>query len=317
MVLVSGPALVEAASCNGASHTPSLSGGHVEPRLAPAGTAFRFTVTYRDNGNCAPNYLRVQVAGVGTFAMSGTGTNYGAGVVFERQVRLTAPGTYTYDFVASSGSGAGTKAVHLTDVRPRSFTVTAPSPTPKPTPRPTAVATPRPTTAPTSPPRATARPTKAPAATPKPTKRPRPASFSPSPGATQSPGALVGPRPTDRPGGFRVPGHPRPAEGGIDLFAVFDVDLDPVALRLVEWTAITGGGLLLLFFLASRRRSAMQPALAEAGPSQAASPAAPAPALPSAMTPEPAPTVRRDEENMPRWLRPSVRAGRQGRSLED
>jgi hypothetical protein len=124
-----------------------------------------------------------------------------------------------------------------------------------------------------------------------------------------------------------VPGHPRPAEGGFDLFAIFDLGVDPVALRLVEWTGLTGGGLLLLFVLASRRREGLQPAPAEAGATQPAAPGGTVPGVtvpgvtapppPGDGAPEPARPLRRDEENMPRWLRPSVQAGRQGRSLED
>ena len=76
------------------------------------------------------------------------------------------------------------------------------------------------------------------------------------------------------------------------------------------WTAVTSGS-LMLFLLLARRRERDEPILATAGeempPSeeQAQPPAAPVPG--AALVPP-------DEVNVPRWLRPSVRAGRQGRA---
>jgi hypothetical protein len=83
-------------------------------------------------------------------------------------------------------------------------------------------------------------------------------------------------------------------------------------LLLGGWATATAGGLALFLFLAPRRRQEQEPALAVAGQGTldpmetepAPPPAAPSPA--SELVPP-------DEVNMPRWLRPSVQAARQGR----
>jgi hypothetical protein len=154
-----------------------------------------------------------------------------------------------------------------------------PSPKPKPTPPPTPPPTPAPTPAPTPP--ATARPTPRPTArpTPRPTPRPtsRPASVrtatpSIAPGAGTTTGGGGGPAGAD-PGG--TPGTP----------------------GILPWLVAAAAGASFLVLVAVRRRKSddleVQTA-AVAAPVGAASPSSSAPA----------------ESQVPRWLRPSVRAAR-------
>lgn len=319
VVLLPGPGLVSAASCNGASHQLSLSRGEVAPGSAGVGSTFRFTVTYRDTGNCAPNYVRVRINGVGTFSMSGNSEDWDGGVRFTRSVRLTSVGGHGYAFLASSGSGNGQKAVQLTDVRPRSVVVEAPQPTPKPTPKPTAVPTPRPTVAPTRAPSPTARPTRRPTASPAASRTQRPRT-SRQPSASPSEAAApLGAGPTQRAGGFRWLPHPRyTPPSGFDLFSL---RLDPAIARVGQWGALTSGGLAILLLLSGRRRGDPRERLPIATAAFPVPPPAPAPPSPGATAvaddAPSAPASRREEANMPRWLRPSVQAGRQGRSLDD
>lgn len=318
VVLLPGPGLVSAASCNGASHEPGLSSGGVVPGSAVAGSTFRFSVTYRDTGNCAPNYVRVRINGVGTFSMSGGSKDWDGGVRFTRAVRLTSVGSHAYVFLASSGSGNGQKSVQLSNVRPRTVVVEAPKPTPTPTPKPTAVPTPRPTVAPTRTPKATAQATRRPTASPDAaqTKRPR-ASRQPSASPTEA--AVMGPGPTQRPGGFRWLPHPRytPSSG----FDLFNLRLDSTVVRVGQWGALTAGGLALLLLLSARRGDDRRERLAVARtglPVPAEAPVVSTAVATAAPEDAPeAPLSRRDEANMPRWLRPSVQAGREGRTLDD
>ena len=81
-------------------------------------------------------------------------------------------------------------------------------------------------------------------------------------------------------------------------------------LLLGAWATATTGGLALFLFLAPRRGRDEEPALAVAGQGMAK------PIEMPSMTPPPSPAselVPADEVNMPRWLRPSVQAARQGR----
>jgi hypothetical protein len=126
----------------------------------------------------------------------------------------------------------------------------------------------------------------------------------------------VGPGPTQRPGGFRWLPHPRyTPPSGIDLL---DLRLDSTLVRVGQWGALTAGGLALLLLLSARRGEDRRERLAVARTGFPA-PAAASPAV-SAAAPADLPGARprrRDETNMPRWLRPSVQAGRQGRNLDD
>jgi len=129
----------------------------------------------------------------------------------------------------------------------------------------------------------------------------------------------VGPGSTQRPGGFRRPPRPRiaPASG----FDLFDIELSPTVARLGQWSALTLGGLGLLLLLSARRRGDRREDYAVARSAGfPAPPSAPAPGTDDTASLAPPPggiPPPRDEENMPRWLRPSVRAGRQGRRLVD
>ena len=88
-ILLAGPAPAGAASCNGASHTPALSNGTVSPGSGTTSTNFAFSVTYRDSGGCAPSSVVTVVSGIGTLAMSASGSNWKAGVTFSaRLVRV-------------------------------------------------------------------------------------------------------------------------------------------------------------------------------------------------------------------------------------
>jgi hypothetical protein len=281
------------------------------------GSTFRFSVTYRDTGNCAPNYVRVRIGGVGTFSMSGGSKDWDGGVRFTRSVRLTSVGSHGYVFLAASGTGNGRKAVQLTDVRPRTVVVEAPNPTPNPTPKPTAVPTPRPTVAPTRVPDPTPKPTRRPTASPGSSQTERPQK-SQQPSASPSEAAALGPGPTQRPGGFRWLPHPRysPASG----FDPFNLGLDPTLVRVGQWGALTAGGLALLLLLSARRGDDRRERLAVARigfPAPPASSPSSAPAPTFGEEPPSERPQRRDEANMPRWLRPSVQAGRQGRNLDD
>lgn len=315
------PAVADAASCNGGGHTLSLAAGGVSPGTGTTSTSFTFSVTYRDSGNCAPTQIAVKINGLGTYPLSGSGSQYDAGVVFSRSMTIGTPGTYSYSFVASSGTGSGSKSVELLGVRPTSFQVTGspptPPPTPKPTPVPTPKPTPKPTPAPTTPP--TPKPTPAPTAppTPKPTPAPTapPGSGSPAtPPPAGSPSAEATPTgaPGGAPGDSSSPHASPPVSGGvIGPPSGSDTDADGAgAIRIGTWAAVTGGGLMLFLMLARRRPEDDTGDLPDGG-------LQPVHAGPSGSTPAPPPvSVPREEADMPRWLRPSVQAGRR-RSIRD
>ena len=184
-------ATVAASSCNGASHEIALTAPNADPKSGTPTTTIQFTVTYADNAGCAPTSVVVVVPGVGQRTMTGTGTAWASGVVFQVSMRLPV-GIWSYRFDARSGSRTKTVSGPGTIV----IAVATPTPTPKPTPTPTPTPTPRPTPKPT--PRPTAKPTPTPAPTAGPTSTPKPTK-PPSPGSTPRPKPT--PRPTDRPAG--------------------------------------------------------------------------------------------------------------------
>lgn len=280
------------------SHTPSLRAGTASPASGTTSTTFTFSVTYSDTKGCPPNWVRVTVAGVGVFPMSGTGASYDTGVVFRRAMKLPA-GTHTYSFSASSGDGNGQKTTALTTVSPPSVTVTVPStpppePTPKPTPRPTPKPTPVPTTAPT--------PEATPTATSVPT--PVPGSATPTvPGGGLLPGSAA-PSPDDGQGSVAS------SSPGVSPGALGTSDgMGSLVTLIGGWATATLGGLALFLFLAPRRRSEPEPALADAGGGAASSPGALPPST-AQVPPARSELVPPDEVNIPRWLRPSVQAAR-------
>src|ERR1700756_4172789 len=64
------PAATSAAGCAGASPDLKLSNGTVNPGSGSTGTTFIFSVTYRDNGNCAPSRIVVVVSGLTPFTLA-------------------------------------------------------------------------------------------------------------------------------------------------------------------------------------------------------------------------------------------------------
>jgi hypothetical protein len=305
VALVALPApLAHAASCNGNSHQISLSAGGVTPGSGTSVTAFTFKVIYADSAGCAPNSVRVSVSGVGTYAMSRSATGgYLTGVTFSHSLKLPL-GTRTYSFLATSGSGKGLKSATFTAVSPSRVVVTAPvpTPTPRPTPRPTPKPTPKPT------PRPTPRPT--PEATPRHTASVRPsaqATKSPVAVATGSGGATPKARPTASPlGEPSSQSHESP--GGAGTVGPSGGGPSGPPWDLVALLATTAGGFALFLWLAPRRRREPPEPPAEPDPPPAESPPPVRRRIPEYVAA--APTVLPEEENVPRWLRPSVRTGR-------
>lgn len=292
MLLAAAPS-AHAASCNSASHNITLTNGRVMPGSGTTATSFTFSVVYQDSRDCAPSEATVHVPLVGAYPLTGTGTNYRAGVTFQRTVKLPA-GSHAYNFTFTSGSGNGTKSATLTVVSPAKVVVTLPAtpvPTPvppKPTPKPTPKPIPIPQPIPTPIPPATAVPTPVPTAVP--TLDPT-AVTSPSFSESQEPATGSGSA-TSEPtlaGEGLATGSDGPGEFGLPL------------ARGAAWLAATVGG-LAFFLVLMRRRD--EPAVADLSAPVAEGPRHPL--VQHAVAPETPP----DEVNLPRWLRPSVQAAR-------
>ena len=263
---------------------------------------FTFSVVYTDNKGCAPNWVRVAIVGAGTFPMSGGAGSYDTGVTFTFATRLP-PGTHSYSFAANTGS----KTTALTSVSPPSVSVTnpatSPPPTPKPTPKPTPVPTPIPTPPPTDVPTEvqTAAPTAA-----------APGAGSPTYGPPAPSGAVVGAvAPSGGPVASQAQGQaPGASSSEVESpGSISNTDgMGSFPLLIGAWATAPAGGLALFLVLAPRRRKPDEPVVAEAGspggepPQRAPRPAAEAQILAEQVPPE--------EANIPRWLRPSVQAGR-------
>jgi hypothetical protein len=284
IVLLPAATPVRAASCKGASHAVTLSGGAATPGSGTSATSVTFSVRYASNANCAPGSVTVAITGVGTFPMASASATYDDGVVFSRALTLPV-GEHPYRFSVTSGSGVGEQTVILTSVNPDAVVITAP--TPKPTPSPTPVPTPRPTVAPT------------PVPTPAPTPVPQPAGGpgapapggAPGSGSTPSIGASPEASPEGSPGGAPSSG-PRSAEpsaapgdeehdswigaplgagggGAGGPVTPGPIDSDVAGTALPVFLSVTAGlGLLLLAGMLARRRSERErvPSLAHAGP---------------------------------------------------
>ncbi len=226
-------------------------------------------------------------------------------------VGFALPAIVAASIVSPAGdapSGYGAKPTDLPTPRPK------PTPTPVATPVPTA--SPTPTAGPTAGPSATpgSSPAPTPAATPPPTTRPAataapgpaPTPVAAGPGSSQDAGgagATPGASATD-PGGAGV-GLPvgRPASG--PTAGPFDGWLTDVGAPIGY-----GAFVVLVALIIGRRRSAR---------SQGAAGAQRAPNLDSRplarVEPRPRPAVADDEADLPRWLRPSLRAERFGLDL--
>ena len=298
-----------AGSCPSPASSLSLTAGHAAPATGTTATTFTFSVTYADTKGCAPSWVRVAIVGAGTFLMNGGGSSYDTGVTFTFATLLPA-GTHAYSFAASSG----TKTVGLTSVSPPSVTVTVPATSPPPTPKPTPVPTPKPTPLPTPVP--TAVPTSAPTDIPTaPTPAPpvgAPGAGSPTYGPPAPSGAVGGMgAPSGGPVASQAQGQAPGASGsepGTPAAITSSGGMGSFPLLIGAWATATAGGLALFLILAPRRRKAIEPVLAEAGPTGGDSPPrAPRPPAEAQILAEQVPP---EEANIPRWLRPSVQAGR-------
>ncbi|MCV0402885.1 MAG: hypothetical protein K5924_04130 [Chloroflexi bacterium] len=344
-VLLSTTSPALAASCQGASHQLTLSDGTASPAAGTTSTVVTFTVRYTDNANCAPTSITLRIPGVGTIVMSSNQTSYAAGVVFSRALTLP-PGTHTYSFAATSGSGRGEQSATLTSVSPASVIIRPPAPPPTPQPTPTPAPTPPPTSPPTAPPAASSPtappaapqqpPAAQPSANPASTAPPVPASVAPSASAPASPAPSAGaPTPSVDPSvspaavppasGAPSPGAASPSPTPAPIAAAaFEPPEGSVALL-----AAIAGGLFTLVLVGARRRrhpAPASPAMAAPvlapGDGQSSSDdyhVTPLPAMRELIPPIDAALLGGDDErsetppeeaDIPRWLRPSVRQAR-------
>ena len=330
---------VAAASCNGKSHTPSLSDGRAAPASAAFGTPVTFSVRYADTAGCVPSVVSVTIEGVGTFTMSTGDTDLVAGVTYTYVATLPV-GRYGYSFSATSGQGGGVKTVNFTAVAPAEVVVTqpppppTPAPTPVPTPRPTPVPTPRPTPAPPPPGGvpgpAAATPAPQPAGPAAPDSPPPSAATAlPTPTATAAGSASAQPTATSTPQASPTSTPPEVAVGGVVDGREGD-GAPPATLAVALAAALAGFGLWLVAGRRRRRDPSGSVQVPAAGANATttvgdeAPTVTPLPPMRELVPPvnvlhlgddgggrvEPAP----DEVDMPRWLRPSLRQARQGPS---
>lgn len=291
-----------AGSCPSPASNLSLSAGHAAPASGTTATVFTFSVTYADTKGCAPSWVRVAIVGAGTFPMNGGAGSYDTGVTFTFATVLPA-GTHAYSFAASSG----TQTTALTSVSPPSVTVTVPATPPPPTPKPTPKPTPLPTPIPTPPP--TDVPTEVPTAVP---TAAAPGAGSPTYGPPAPSGAAGGVvAPSGGPVASQAQGQAPGAsssEGESAGSISNSGGMGSFPLLIGAWATATAGGLALFLVLAPRRRKPDEPVVAEAGlPVGEPPPRAPRPAAEAQILAEQVPP---EEANIPRWLRPSVQAGR-------
>jgi len=283
-------------SCAGAAHELTLRAGSVSPGSGTTATAFVFSVKYTDNAGCAPSSIVVTIQGHGSYPLQRTGTDYQAGVTFQRSMSLPA-GTHGYSFTAVSGSGVGERKVKLTDVSPAQAIVTEPTPEPTPVPTPKPPPAPPPP-APSTPAPATPAPSSAPASG-APSEPPATAPASPA-GSAGPP--LVGSLGSGQGGepGRQPPGNDPLTEG-----------LSGITTTTLVWVGATLGGVVLFLVLSERGQrttSGARPASVPL-PESAAERSADSPYRRRAQDLGP-------EADMPRWLRPSVQAARFTRPAE-
>ena len=231
------PRATDAVSCSGNSHSMSLSAGKASPASGTTATRFTFRVTYTDNSACAPNAISVKVVGLGQFSLPYVGGNRQTGATYSRAMRLQA-GTWSYEFNASSGSGAGQRTARFTKVNPQTVRVAVPTPSPTvaPEPKPKPTASEPPATRPTPP------PTPAPSATV--TAVPGPTGFATPQPSHVGPSA---PPATSRITGGNSHAGPAASAGGFDF-----ASLPRPWLAALASTIGTIGGLVLFVFLGRR-----------------------------------------------------------------
>jgi formylglycine-generating enzyme required for sulfatase activity len=82
---------------------PVLTGGGVTPQGATPGSTFTFSITYRDSDGDAPTRAEVVLSGE-AHLLSGTGTDYRAGVAYGYQAALQ-PGAFEHFFIFDDGQG--------------------------------------------------------------------------------------------------------------------------------------------------------------------------------------------------------------------
>ena len=122
---------VAAASCTGESHAPpTLSSGTATQATASTARTITFSVHYADAAGCAPTSILLVIRGVGQFPMSGPLSGFAAGVPFVVS-RSLPPGSWTYGFTATSGTGSGAATAFLDATVPDRIVITVP---PKPPP---------------------------------------------------------------------------------------------------------------------------------------------------------------------------------------
>ena len=325
---------VQAASCNGASHQMTLSRGTVSPSSGTTATAVTFSATYQDNAGCDPISVTVTISGVGTFPLSEAGAAPSGGTTYARTMALPL-GVRTYFFSATSGSGKGEVTVQLTNVSPSQITITAPPPppTPVPTPKPpppTPAPTPPPTVAPTpkppppapSTPAPTPDPTSAAPETPAPSDEPEPSASEPATSEEPSSAQSNSPQPSGTDG---APAFPGTGPLGPDRGTASGGSLPDWLMPWMLFAIVSGG----LFFVLARRRRSPEEAPTTVTMTAHATAAVSAEAPVPAVTPLPPmrelippvdPNLLREadedsgprpgEEDIPRWLRPSVRDAR-------
>ena len=311
----------------------SLAGGTATPGSGTTSTGIRFSVLYVDNASCTPTRIVVSITGVGTVALAVASTSP-AGVVYARTMTLPA-GRWRYGFAATSGSGPGERTATLSTVNPASVTIAAP--TAKPTPSPKPPPSPPPPTPVPQPPPPPPPPPPSPPATPAPTPTASPElSDTPQPSASESStaepsGSVAAPTiepssvPTTRPSATADDGQPVPGTLRPD-----DLGFGP-RLSLPDWllpyVVLTSAGIGWFLFLVGRRRSAdsgpatgMAAVRAAVGSGSQVAPAVTTLPPMRELIPPVDPNLLReadedagprpDEADIPRWLRPSVREGR-------
>jgi len=88
----------------GTSSTPILSAGSVSPSSGTTGTTFTYNVTYQDNDNDAPSYVKAYIDNTG-YSMSKVSGTYTGGALYSCQTTLSQ-GSHTHYFEASDNYGA-------------------------------------------------------------------------------------------------------------------------------------------------------------------------------------------------------------------